>query len=693
MQLEDSIESLRAALLEVSNNNSDESRRVLPPIFTDVLVLSRPSFNYILSLAAFYERSQRSVRGWRELLHINDDVNDDTVLDQQQSTTASSSSSSSSSLELTRKEQLTLLSRLLAVVSIVGGQRYDIFVSPAKVLCGQDVILTHDFIRAMVKSTTAPEDVMTEAVRNVLEDGDANLYRRGVRTRKAFTLMQAVCRGWLVRRRKNDVSETLCSLSDDSHGEDDGCNAGNNRSDASISSSATSCQQTLNVDERALLETCNSILSYKAKVEDDLRVIENRIKREKSKLIRMLNLGVVHESRMLAIPAGDVPRPRSALITNTRPTNGPNSTIDEAFETKITNFAERQRIIKQKERRLDERELKLKQKVIELKEEEVELKHKEARIAKVGSRLKKQQNQLKEQQLQFEMLKVQPGTAAIPSETSRPCPLCTEKNIQLRELMTKVRQRTRLLKQREAAVIGYYRKLRKREFELIRREGMYHQSTSNIPNDSKQQPPPEEQPLRQIEKTNAVERSQSLKRHSIVPRLKQHITAKWNSRSPTKSSSLVTSGLNTIYAQQSITGADLVEGIQTIVEETPVDEREDDLDGEMEGGGTDFHTTLRKSSGKEYQVLNSTSQQEDTTTLPPDARKVPGSETHINKRHIFTFEKRVIQTLPSLVPRNDNVVDKDRAPSIERKSQHESDWISSFDLQVKSAFNRLEMLV
>jgi hypothetical protein len=478
----------------------------------------------------------------------------------------------------------------------------------------------------------------------------------------------------------------------DSHGEDDGCKSTKNGSEAAMASSATSCQPTLNFDEQAVLETCNSILSYKAKVEDELRVVEKRINRENAKLIRMLNLGVVHESRMLAIPAGDVPRPRSALITNTRPTNGPNSTIDEAFEAKITNFAERQRIIKQKERRLDERERKLKQKVIELKEEEVELKHKEARIAKVGSRLKKQQNQLKEQQLQFEMLKVQPGTAAIPSETSRPCPLCTEKNIQLRELMTNVRQRTRLLKQRETAVIGYYRKLRKREFELIRREGMYHQSTSNIPNDSKQQPPPEEQPLRQIEKTNAVERSQSLKRHSIVPRLKQHITAKGNSRSPTKRSSLVTSGLNTSYAQQSITGADLVEGIQTIVEETPVDEREDDLDGEK-GSGTDFHTTLRKSSGKEYQVLNSTSQQEDTTTLPPDARKVPGSETHINKRHIFTFEKRVIQTLPSLVPRNDNVVDKDRATSIERKSQHESDWISSFDLQVKSAFNRLEMLV
>jgi hypothetical protein len=653
--LEESIETLRAALLEVSNNDNNESSRALPPIFTDVLVLSRPSFNYILSLASFYT-------GWRELLHINNDVNDDTVLDQQQSTALSSA--------LTRKEQLTLLSRLLAVVSKVGGQRYDIFISPAKVLCGQDVILTHDFIRAMVRSTKAPEDVMTEAIQYVLEEGDANIYRRGVRTRKAFTLMQALCRGWLVRRRKNDVSETRFH--------DDGCNAANN------SSSAISCQPTLHVDERALLETCNSILAYKAKVEDELRVVENRINRENAKLIRMLNLGVVLESRILANPAGDMPRPRSALITHTRLTNGPNSTIDEAFEAKITNFAERQRIIKQKERRLDERERKLKQKGIELKEEEVELKQKKARVAKLGSRLKKQQNQLKEQQLQFEMSKVQPSTASIPSETSRPCPLCTEKNIQLRELMTKVRQRTRLLKQREAAVIGYYRKLRKREFELIHR----------VPNDSKHPPPPVEQPLSQIDKTDAVEQSQSVKRHSIVPRLKEIVTSTRNSRSPT-TRSLITPDLQTNNGQESIIRAeDLVEGISTIVEESPVDEREDDLDGDIEGGRTDFHTKTRKTSRKEHQVLNSISQQEDNSTPPPDARKGPGSETHINKRHIFTFEKRATQTLSSLVPRNDSVGDKDRAPSIERKSkQHHDDWISSFDVQVKSAFHRLESLV
>lgn len=688
MKLDESIESL-TALLKVSNNDNNESSSylVLPSIFTDVLVLSRPSFNYILSLAAFYTQSKRSFQGWRELLHINHDVNDDTILDQQQSTTALSSA-------LTRKEQLTLLSRLLAVVSIVGGQRYDIFISPAKVLCGQDIILTHDFIRAMVNSTTAPEDVMTKAVRYALEEGDANLYRRGVRTRKAFTLMQALCRGWLVRRRKYDVSETKFSLSDICHGLDDGCNAAKNRSDA-----ATSYKPTLHVDERALLETCNSIISYKAKVEDELRIVENRINRENAKLIRLLNLGVVHESRILANSAGDMPRPRSALITNTRPT-GPNSTIDEAFAAKIINFAEGQRIIKQKERRLDERERKLKQKVIELKEEGVELKHKEARIAKLGSRLKKQQNQLKEQQLEFEMSKVQPPPATIPLETSRPCPLCTEKNIQLRELMTKVRQRTRLLKQREAAVIEYYRKLRKSEFELIHREqiaanttvGMY-QSTSNVPNDSK--PPPEEQPLRQIDKTNAVERSHS-KRDSILPRLKQDITSKRNNRSPTNRSH-VTPGLQTNYAQESITGADLVEGIPTIIEETIVDEREDDLDGEIEGGGTVFHTTTRKttrkSSRRDYQVLNSTSQQEDTSTPPLDAMKVPGSETHINKRHIFTFEKRATQTLASS-PRNDSVGDKDRALSIERKSkQHHDDWISSFDVQVKSAFHRLESLV
>jgi hypothetical protein len=42
---------------------------------------------------------------------------------------------------------------------------------------------------------------MAEAVKYVVEEGDANLYRRGVRTRKAFTRMQATCRGWLVRTK------------------------------------------------------------------------------------------------------------------------------------------------------------------------------------------------------------------------------------------------------------------------------------------------------------------------------------------------------------------------------------------------------------------------------------------------------------------------------------------------------------
>ena len=248
MQIDESIESLKAALLELSLSNENYS---IPPLFTDRLVLARPSYTYILALAKFFTQKKQSLR-WKELLFPNDDVND----------TIDHSASS-----LTRKEQLTILSRLLAVVSHVGGQRFDIFVSPSKILCGQDVILTHEFLRAMARSVAAPDESMAEAVRYVLEAGDAHVYRRGVRTRKAFTCLQAICRGWLVRRKVNgSENEDECSSSD-SDGKD-GCSS---IIRAKQATTASMCKPpSSDFDEQALLESFNDILLHKAKVEGEL---------------------------------------------------------------------------------------------------------------------------------------------------------------------------------------------------------------------------------------------------------------------------------------------------------------------------------------------------------------------------------------------------------------------------------------
>ena len=141
-----------------------------------------------------------------------------------------------------------------------------------------------------------------------------------------------------------------------------------------------------------LLESYDdAMLSRKLKVEDELRIAEERVNRENGKLIRMLNLGVLHKTKTQhAAPSGGMMRPPlSAPSTGMRTWNNPlangsNNTIDEAFVEKITNFSERQRGIKQKERRIGERESRLKQKFIKLNEKEAESKLQEERISKLG---------------------------------------------------------------------------------------------------------------------------------------------------------------------------------------------------------------------------------------------------------------------------------------------------------------------
>jgi hypothetical protein len=677
MQIDESIASLRAALLEVTND--------IPPLFTDGQVLARPSFNYILALAKFFTQQKQSL-GWKELLSPHDDVND--ILEYQ-------------SPSMTRKEQLTVLSRLLTVVSQISGRRFDVLVSPSRVLCGHDVLPTHDFLRALAWSTRAPDDAMAEAVRYVSEEGDAKLYRRGVRTRKSFTRVQARCRGWLVRRKHHvtmSEKETVDgSGKTDEDEREDACSpnistdgTGTHRSEVAI---ASTCKPKSNLDEQVLLESYDAMISRKSKVEDELRIAEDRVNRENGKLIRMLNLGVVHKSNIHAAPHGGMPRPPLSapsigMRTWENPlTNGPNNDIDEAFLEKITNFSERQRGIKQKERRIVERESRLKQKFTKLKEREAELKLQEERMSKLGSSIQKQQMQLKEQKLQFERSKILQPTA--PVETSRPCVLCTEKNIQLRELRTKVRQRTRVLKQREAAVIQRSREQRRRDIELVQRERAIA--------DREQQSTTAANPFPH-QKSTPDERQLSA---SISPPLKEKIR-KRTRRGPRKGSPT---------PDQNSMRVGFGECIPTIIEGAPAEECEDDLDEQnstvwIDDAANDKHELrqslgIAKSTRKEALygsegTPSNTNHQQDDSTL--EKTKISTPQLEQKKRHVFTFERKVAQNshLP-LEPKSEIPVGVDRArtPSLQmdQKPRQHDDWISSFDVQMKCAVNRLRELV
>lgn len=718
MKIDDSISitiaSLKEALFEVNNGRTGSS--TLPPaIFTDEQVLARPPFTYIHALVKFFAEQKPSL-GWNELLFAIDDGNSD---DRQ---------------SLSRKDKLTFLSRLLTIVSQISGRRLDILVSPSKVLCGQDVLSTHEFLRALAVSTKASDNEMAKAMKYVLEEGDVNLYKRGVRARNAFTGMQAIVRGWLVRRQypgkkttinsTGEMDEDECTSSEEAESADHVPT--NRKAKQQSKTSKSKPKKSKSSDEQALLESYQAVISRKLEVEDQLKVAESRLKRENDKLIRMLSLGVMHKTRTNpAAPYAGMPRPPMSapsigmnhMSTNSRMNQSHN--VDEAFSDTITNFSERQRNMKQKERRIDDRESRLKQRFTKSKQKEAELKLQEQRISDLAGKIRKQQIQLKEQKLQFERAKyLEPED---PPEITRPCVMCTEKNIQLRDIRSKIRQRTRVLNQREAVVIGRAQELRRREIHLVKREHVLaetmeqQQSTTEDDLHSEHEEPPPEKQRRQNEEEPTRKALPDVRDAKYPPRKKG--TRKRRRRCQRDGSSTS----NQMNAKKNPMRSSFGEGpIPTIVEETPADE-DDRQDEQSTEGGDDAESKSRESAAHDIGECSVeeriSSAASGNSLIPTDIHKARQSlgmakrkasqrrstsdtkqkdetaprETIIaqtpspKKRHVFTFERQDVQ--------GNYVGDRGRPPTRERKPKQHDDWISSFDVQMKCAMNRLKDLV
>jgi len=451
--------------IAVDNNN-------IPSMFTDESILRRPPFTYIHALVKFFVQNKSCcLNCWKELL-FNNDAN---LLADQSSTTSL----------LTRKEQLIFISRLLALVSQVTGKQYSILVSPSNILCGIDVISTLEFLQDLasivVRKDNIENDVLTSAVQYVLEKGDTNLYKQGVRTRKGFVRLQAICRGMIVRRRYNKETEKKAEKKESTDTtingvevnakDGGGCSASS--SDDKTTQLTVSKQKSIDEEQKALLESYEPMISRKANVEEEIAAAEKRLKRENDKLIRMLNLGVKHKTNSSTNNNVSLPRrPPSAPVVETSKKNELYSNIDSVFADTITNFSEKQRAIKQKERQIDERSSRLRQSYARSKQKEIELRLQEERINNLSGKLRNQQLQLKEQKLQFEKSKLlqEEQPSSLIAETPRPCVLCTEKKIKLREIRTKIRQRNRVLSRREKDVISRAHELRRREMQIAKRE-------------------------------------------------------------------------------------------------------------------------------------------------------------------------------------------------------------------------------
>ena len=316
-----------------------------------------------------------------------------------------------------QKQQLFLL-RLLALVSRVNGVHYDVFLSPATLLHSKMEAQT--LLQALATSTMVSEEVMSAAVSYVLGEGDAAIYRKGVRTRNAISVLQLACRGWIGRRRHR----------------------------------------------KALVSSIDALLARKSKIEEDIEEAEARLQEENRKLMRILQLKDTHRRRTsqdITQPLHDS-RPKSAPLPNNPRKPAPYPPQDEKFADSIIDISDLQSRMKRKERALFERERKLKERHVKAKDKEAELKLDEERISELSHKIRKQQMQMKEQKLQLERSKALSVTSIPePATNSQPCSVCIERKHHMRRARAKFKQQVRLLHSME-------KELTKREMLLAKRE-------------------------------------------------------------------------------------------------------------------------------------------------------------------------------------------------------------------------------
>lgn len=423
-----------AAIIKIALENATTSK--VPSIFLDRRVLDDPPFALFHEIIKFIANAKPSFN-WEPLFLTLD------------------------------CSQLFLL-RLLALVSRVNGVHYDVFLSPTTLLHSKDGS-AQTLLQALATSTMISEEVMSAAVSYVLGEGDAAIYKKGVKTRNAIGILQAACRGWIGRRRRR----------------------------------------------KALASSIDALLARKSKIEEDLEEAEARLQEENRKLQRILRLKDTHRrtSTDISQPLHHS-RPRSAPLLNITSKSSSSYPQDEKFADSIIDISDIQSRMKRKERALFERERKLKERHVKAKNKEAELKLDEQRISELTDKIRKQQMkmQMKEQKLQLERSKALsvPSIPEPATTSSQPCTVCIERKHHMRRAKAKFKQQVRLLNSME-------KELRKREMLLAEREAASqkehhkkHDATSSIPKSTAHPP------KRQKRRNDEVDESVSPHEDSIV---------------------------------------------------------------------------------------------------------------------------------------------------------------------------------
>ena len=174
MELDESISltrvALQTALQNVTSDSSNSRGIIIPSIFTEEHILRRPPFSYIHALVKFIVQQQTSC-----LLSCSKELLFPVTSADSNNTTTTSANENQEHLQqqlqqqLSRKEQLTFITRLLVLVSQVSGRRFDILISPSNILCGRNELSTHEFLRALATI------IIISPASTVGKDGDGTI--------------------------------------------------------------------------------------------------------------------------------------------------------------------------------------------------------------------------------------------------------------------------------------------------------------------------------------------------------------------------------------------------------------------------------------------------------------------------------------------------------------------------------------
>jgi len=109
-----------------------------------------------------------------------------------------------------RADKIRFLFKMFVCVANISGERVDLYVSPVKLLSGQEVSATHLFLGCLAKASQVSPGVSASVADEIVKTGESVLYKRSVKVRGTIVKLQAIVRGKCTRKRKNKGEDGLC---------------------------------------------------------------------------------------------------------------------------------------------------------------------------------------------------------------------------------------------------------------------------------------------------------------------------------------------------------------------------------------------------------------------------------------------------------------------------------------------------